>query len=612
MTGRYKESLAIFRTVMAVINSSPELAHVLNETLNTILEAMGREFSGALLLREPPHPGLVVGAQVRVWEKDAPSRVFVEGCPCNHAIETRMPVFEPDCAGPTCRSDLKGESPSSRLVAPLKDRHNRILGVLCIVCPCDFRLEMTDLSLWEDIGTQIGRSIEDARLHVQLQQVREHLQSLYQVSDHLATSLDLDWVLSRVLELSITATDASRGSIFLVPAPDAPAHHILRRDLPTQDADEAISQVLTKGLAGWVVEQKEGIIISDTAQDPRWIPLPDDPNPPRSALVVPLLANGQVLGVLTLDHVAAAHFQPQHMGLARAIAHQASVAIEKARLHREVTHLAEVLAERVEERTRELRETQAQLIQAEKLAALGELAAGIAHEINNPLHIMQAYVEYIASRITDDAPIADFLEPMRNALESIARLAGQLRDFSRPAGGEWRPLDANTTLRTVLQLVNKELMHNQIELITQLSSDLPMVTGDNRQLEQVFLNMILNARDAMPGGGKLTIDTYASEGKVHIRFCDTGVGIRQEDLEHIFEPYFTTKEDRGTGLGLAICQRIVNQHGGNVSVSSKLGQGAVFILHFPAGQLAQIHAWQHDADQVKGSDIETAMQDAGD
>jgi two-component system NtrC family sensor kinase len=612
MTGRYKESLAIFRTVMAVINSSPEMGYVLNETLHTILEALGPDFSGALLLHDPPHPGLIVGAQVRVWEQDAPRRVFVEGCPCNRAIDTRMPVFEPDCSGLTCRSSRGGEGPSSRLVTPLRDRHNHVLGVLCLVCPCGFRLEMTDLSLWEDIGTQIGRAIEDAQLHVQLQQLREHLQALYQVSDHLATSLDLDWVLSRVLDLAISATDATRGSIILVPSPDAPSHHILRRELPVANADQVISQVLTKGLAGWVVNHKEGSIVIDTEQDPRWIPLNDDPNPPRSALAVPLLANGQVLGVLTLDHVAVGHFQPQHMGLSRAIAHQSSVAIEKARLHREATHLAEVLAERVEERTRELRETQAQLIQAEKLAALGELAAGIAHEINNPLHILQAYVEYIASRITDDAPIADFLEPMRNALESIARLAGQLRDFSRPAGGEWRPLDANSALKTVLQLVNKELMHNQIELATQLASELPMITGDNRQLEQVFLNMILNARDAMPGGGKLTIETYASEGTVHVRFCDTGTGIPQEDLAQIFEPYFTTKEDRGTGLGLAICQRIVSQHGGKISVSSRLGEGAVFILDFPAGQAAQIRAWQRDADSAHESHVTPSPDSAWD
>jgi signal transduction histidine kinase len=508
-------------------------------------------------------------------------------------MESRMPVFEPFHPRITCHRELPAYHDHSRLVSPLKTRQNSIVGVLCLFCPPDFQIETVDLSLWEDIGIQIGRAIEDARLHIELQQVRELLQTLYTISDDLATSLDLDWVLSRVLDLSISATDARHGSIFLVPSPETTTPRVLRRDLQAEEADKAISEVLTDGLAGWVVQHKEGTIIVDTAQDPRWLAFPDDMSPPRSALAVPLVANGRVLGVLTLDHGEVNHFQIQHMGLMRAIAHQASTAIEKARLHKELSHLADILAERVEERTRELRETQAQLVQAEKLAALGELAAGIAHEINNPLHILQLYVEHMNSMVTPETPFAEFLDPMRNALDNIARLAGQLRDFSRPASGEWKPVNVNEVLRGVLRLVNKEMMHCQIEVVSDLASDLPLVSGDNRQLEQVFLNIILNARDAMPGGGRLKIETYAGESAVHIRFADSGVGIEDENLKRIFEPYFTTKEDRGTGLGLAICQRIVTQHGGKVNVSSRLGEGTVFILHLP------ISRWERSRDDVQ-------------
>jgi signal transduction histidine kinase len=581
---QYRRDLALFRTVVSVVNSSPELDHVLKLTLRTVLQALGPEFAGMMLLRERQHPGLAVIAQQGLWPEVAPRRVFVRNCPCSQTIETRMPVFELECPSTSCHADLPTDSHQGRLVTPLKTRHNYVAGVLCLFCPPDFQVETTALSLWEDIGTQIGRAIEDAQIHMQLQQGQELLQTLYDVSDHLATSLDLEWVLSRVLELSISATQARQGSIFLLPDQVTPAPRILRRDLSGAEADQIISQVLTDGLAGWVVRNKEGVVIADTSQDARWLALPHDPLTPRSALGVPLMANNRVLGVITLDHGDIGHFEPQHMGWMRAIAYQASLAIEKARLHNEVTHLAEVLAERVEERTRELKETQAQLIQAEKLAALGELAAGIAHEINNPLHILQAYVEHMSSKLPADTPFKDFLEPMRNALDSIARLAGQLRDFSRPAGGEWKPLNINGTLESILKLVNKEMMHCQIEIEDNLASELPTVTGDNRQLEQVFLNIILNARDAMPGGGRLGVETYAGDNTVHIRVADTGVGIREEDLQRIFEPYFTTKEDRGTGLGLAICQRIISQHGGRISVSSKLGEGTVFILHLPVSR----------------------------
>lgn len=580
-TDEYKKDLAMFRTVMDAVNSSPELDHVLGLTLRTMLDTLGPGFAGMVLLRERPHPGLEVVAHQGIWPEGAPRRIFPNNCPCDQALETRMPIFEPDCPSQACRSALSADWKHSRLVTPLKNRQNQVLGALCLFCPPHFQVEMTDLSLWEDIGAQIGRAIEDGKLHVELHRVRELLQTLYAISDHLAASLDLDWVLQRVLELSISATEARQGSIFLLPAPETPTPRILRRDLPPEEADQVISEVLTEGLAGWIVRHQEGVIIFDTTHDPRWVSFPDDTSPPRSALAVPLMADNRVFGVLTLDHAEPAHFQAQHMGLMRAIAHQASTAIEKARLHREVSNMAEILAERVEERTRELRETQAQLVQAEKLAALGELAAGIAHEINNPLHILQAYVEYMASMADVDITFLELLEPMRNALDSIARLAGQLRDFSRPASGEWRPLNLNKTLDGILKLVNKEMMHCQIDVVKQLTLDLPRVSGDERQLEQVFLNLILNARDAMPGGGRIAIDTYAGQSTVHLRFADTGVGIAEEDLSRIFEPYFTTKEDRGTGLGLAICQRIVTQHGGKISVSSRLGEGTVFILHLP-------------------------------
>jgi signal transduction histidine kinase len=567
--------------MMAVVNSSPEMEHVLSQTLRTLLEVMGPGFSGMVLLRDRPHPGLVVAAHHGVWLDTAPSRIFVDNCPCDQALTSRMPIFEPQCSTCTCQPVLPANMQHSRLVTPLRDRQNSIVGVLCLICPAALQMETMDLSLWEDIGTQIGRAIEDARLHIQLQQTQELLQTLYDVSDHLAASLDLDWVLSRVLDLSISATQARHGSIFLLPASDSSTPRILRRDLPLEDADIEASEVLTDGLAGWVVRHQEGTLIFDTAQDPRWLSFPGDERPARSALAVPFIANDRVAGVLTLDHAEPGHFQAQHMGLMRAIAHQASTAVEKARLHREVSSLAEVLAARVEERTRELKETQAQLVQAEKLAALGELAAGIAHEINNPLHILKAYVEHMSVKLTPDNPFAEFLEPMRTALDGIARLAGQLRDFSRPASGEWKPVHVNKILSNVLRLVNKEMLHCQIEVGQNLSADLPLISGDTRQLEQVFLNLILNARDAMPGGGRLTVESYAGENAVHIRFADTGVGIRDDQISRIFEPYFTTKEDRGTGLGLAICQRIVTQHGGRISVSSKLGEGAVFILHLP-------------------------------
>jgi signal transduction histidine kinase len=581
--GRYKRDLALLRTVMGAVNSSLEPNQILNLALRTILEMLGPGFAGRVLLLDGRSHGLVIAAQHGLFAGDMLNRVFVDDCLCGRVIETGMPISEPNCNGYGCHARLITDRPHGHLSFPLIARQ-AIVGVACLFCPPDFQIEIEDLSLWEDIGNLIGQAIEDARLYGRLQQQQDLLQVLYAVSDHLATSLDLDWVLSRVLDLSIAATEAQDGSIFLLPVVGVSAPRILQRDLPAFEADQVIEEVIGRGLAGWVVRHKAGTIVADTAQDPRWLSFPDEPNPPGSVLAVPLMTADQVLGVLTLTHPDIAHFQDRHLMLMTAIAHQASVAIEKARLYKEVTHLAAVLEQRVEERTRELRETQAQLIHAEKLAALGELAAGVAHEINNPLHILKAYTEYMATRNARGEPIQEMLGPMRNSLENIARLTAQLRDFSRPAIGERKPVDINEILTKILQLAGKELMHCKVTVQESLSPVPPVVLGDGRQLEQVFLNLILNARDAMPKGGQLTIGTSVDTTNVVARFIDTGVGIAADNLPRVFEPYFTTKVDRGTGLGLAICQRIVNQHGGQIHVTSELGKGTTFTVQLPAAE----------------------------
>lgn len=584
MEDRYKMDLALFRIVAAAVNSSLELDPMLNLVLRTILETLGPGFGGMVLLVDPQRQGLEVAMHMGLPPEKVPRRIFPGTCPCGQVWAAGMPILTAECPDHGCHAALWSNRQLVHLVLPLKARQE-VVGVLCLFCPSDFQIEAPDLSLWEDIATQIGRAVEDSRLHTQIQQERDLLQTLYAVSDQLAASLDLEWVLSQVLNLAVSAADAGDGSVFLLPAAGTVSPRILRRDLSGSEAEEVIGQVMERGLAGWVVRHRKGTIVADTAQDPRWLSFTDEPNPSGSALAVPLMADDRVLGVLTLDHSEADHFHGRHLLLMLAIAHQASAAIEKARLHKEVSHLAEILAGRVEERTRELKETEAQLIQAEKLAALGELAAGIAHEINNPLHILQAYTEYLVTRAAPEDPILEFLEPMQNALQSITRLAGQLRDFSRPAGGEWKPVNVNDALGQILRLVNKELARCQVDVRESLSPDLPQIMGDARHLEQVFLNLILNARDAMPGGGLLTIETYADRNSVYVRFADTGLGIDDEDLPQIFEPYFTTKRDHGTGLGLAICQRIVNQHNGRITVSSQVGEGSVFVVQWSAGFL---------------------------
>jgi two-component system NtrC family sensor kinase len=579
MADLHKRDLALLRGVLSAIDSTLECYQALGLALQTIIE-YHPDLAGMVLVGAERTPGFEIAAHRGLPARHLPQRLFLDRMPCREAINTAQPLLFLECPAQGCPAARMVGRSHGCLVVPLKT-NQAVLGLMCLFYPPGFGLGSLDLSLWEDIGLQLGRRLARHRIEAQAEQERELLHTLYAVSNHLATSLDPDWVLSNALELSISATDARDGSLFLLPAPGATAPRILRRALSGAEADQVIGEVLASGLAGWVVRHKEGAIIADTAQDPRWLSFDNDPSPAGSVLAVPLKAQGRVLGVLTLDHAETDHFDSRQMALMRAIAHQISVAIERAHLYDEVSHLAEELAQRVEERTQELKETQAQLIQAEKLAALGELSAGIAHEINNPLHILQSYLEYLVARAEPGATVLELVEPMSKALDNVGRLAQQLRDFSRPASGQWQPFDLNAAIDSVLRLVNKELSNWQITVRESLADYLPQVRGDVRQMEQVFLNLILNARDAMPGGGDLFIETRADTDMVYAIVRDTGTGIRQEDLGRIFEPYFTTKEDRGTGLGLAICQRVAVQHGGKITVRSELGGGAAFTLHLP-------------------------------
>lgn len=575
----HKRDLALLRGVLSAVDSSLERDQALGLALQTILDILPG-FAGMVMVSDERTPGFEVVAHRGLPSESLPQRLFLDRVPCREAVETGLPLLFVECPSDDCPAGGLPDKSYGCLLAPLKT-HQAVLGLLCLFYPPAFEVGGLDLSLWEDIGLQLGRRISADWLQARDAQERQLLRTLYTVSNHLASSLDSDWLLSNALNVAISATEARKGNIFLLPEPGATTTRILRRDLSTAEVDEVMGQVLAEGLAGWVVRHRQGAIIADTTQDPRWLALPHDPDPARSALAVPLLAQEQVLGVLTLDHAETNHFDHRHMALMRAIAHQISTAVERAGLYNEMSHLAEDLAERVEERTRELEEIEDLLIQADKLAALGELTAGIAHEINNPLHILQAYLEYLTTRPAPGEEILELEKPMGDALDNVARLARQLTDFSRPAAGEWQPLDVNQAAANVLRLVRKEMVHNQITVQPSLADDLPPVRGDKRQLEQVFLNLILNARDAMPSGGRLVIETRAEGDTVCVTVEDTGIGISEEDLPRVFEPYFTTKEDRGTGLGLAICQRVMMHHGGKITVRSKLGEGAVFTVHLP-------------------------------
>ena len=242
------------------------------------------------------------------------------------------------------------------------------------------------------------------------------------------------------------------------------------------------------------------------------------------------------------------------------------------------------LEKKVEERTEEIRKMQSHLIQQEKLASLGKLAAGIAHEINNPLGGILIYSHLLLEEKDKGSPEHDNLKKIVKETTRCKDIVKSLLQFARPRDPEMIQTDVNEILENSLSIMERQALFQNIKLQKKYSSDLPKIVADSAQLQQVFMNIILNGAEAIDGDGKFTIKTSLAGDKknINIEFTDTGHGINEKDKKRLFEPFFTTKEvGKGTGLGLAISYSIIQKHEGTIKVKSQVGKGSTFTVIIP-------------------------------
>ena len=367
---------------------------------------------------------------------------------------------------------------------------------------------------------------------------------------------------------------------------------------------QTLSVPLGQGISGRVAATGEPIRIDDVHQDPRWQGRRFDEATgfvTRSVLCVPIRARDEVIGVTQVLNKRGGPFDDQDQRLLEALASMGGVAIENARLYE---NLEAKVQQRTAELTRtlsELRETQAQLVQSEKMAALGDLVAGVAHEINTPLGAVNSNTDLTvralgkvrtaldeagsvesARRFVDKA--MELGQVSRDACARIGTIVKSLRNFARLDEAERKPADLHEGLESTLTLA-AHLMRNRVE-VKRDYGDLPPVDCYANQINQVLLNILVNAAQAIEGPGVITIRTRRIAAPAGERVCveiaDTGAGIRPEIQKRIFDPGFTTKGvGVGTGLGLAICYRIINNHQGAIEVESTLGQGTTFRILLP-------------------------------
>jgi signal transduction histidine kinase len=213
------------------------------------------------------------------------------------------------------------------------------------------------------------------------------------------------------------------------------------------------------------------------------------------------------------------------------------------------------------------------------------LAAGVAHEVNTPLAVISNYAQMLTKQISGDDPKSRLLEKIAKQTFRASEIVNSLLNFSRTSKTEFEPSDLNRVVRETLSLIEHQLQKAGVRVEFEPAPDLPSIRGNFGKLQQVFLNLILNARDAMEDGGTLRIVTRCEGGSARVEVTDTGKGIAEEDLSRIYDPFFTTKGTRkGTGLGLAVTYGIVREHGGNIQAASKPGQGTAFRLDFPLAE----------------------------
>jgi len=232
-----------------------------------------------------------------------------------------------------------------------------------------------------------------------------------------------------------------------------------------------------------------------------------------------------------------------------------------------------------------------QLLQTEKLTSLGLLAAGVAHEVNTPLAVISNYIQMLAKQLPAGDARQSLIDKIVKQTFRASEIVNHLLNFSRTGAAEFQPVSLNQVVEETLSLLSHPFRTGQVQVIRNLSPELPAVLGSGNRLQQVFLNLFLNARDAMPSGGMLEVRSAAYNGTVEVEVTDTGAGISRENLARIFDPFFTTKATaRGTGLGLSVSYGIIKEHAGKIEVRSTPGKGTSFRLEFPAATRKAVHA----------------------
>jgi PAS domain S-box-containing protein len=466
---------------------------------------------------------------------------------------------------------------TQRLVAtPLRVKEHYI-GVMEVMNKRSGPFTADDVRVLDMLAPTAAAAIDNARLYARetqlTEEVRRHnreLSALHAISAALSQSLKIQDVLDAAL-IVLQPQFEYDGSCICVNGdetiPTAQAHHNPSDGVVLNDTNLVALKFIEQAIALRAVQVLPNTHHLEHEEAAAWAAAQIG-----ALAAVPLWGHDVVQGSLAIAWRMPRLFDRTTIQLLAAIGQQIGVALERAALY-----------EVAQRRAQEIERSYAQLVQSEKLAATGRLAMSLAHEINNPLQAIQNCLHLVLEFPLPEDRKTDYLKMAREEVERLSILVQSMLDFYRPARGGQLIANVRPVLDRVLALADQKLRNNQIEIQLTCPAEPLIVQAPPDQLGQVFLNLIMNAAEAMEQGGTLWIVAEPIEQMIELRFRDNGPGIPPEVLTHIFEPFYTTKEE-GTGLGLAISYTLIERQGGSMQVESEMGRGTQFTIRLPQAE----------------------------
>jgi signal transduction histidine kinase len=452
------------------------------------------------------------------------------------------------------------------------DARGEFLGVLDVLDVAPRTFAPADTELLTLLASQAAIAIKNAGLFQAEQQRREEAEALRRAASAVGSTLDLEEVLDRILEQVVHVLPADGIRLMLLEGDSA---RVVRwRGYGRFGIDERIKSLVLPiadfPLLRHMAEIGGAIFVPDTREDVRWVGMPET-DWLRSYAAAPIHSRDRVVGFLAVDSASPDFYTAAHAEYLETFATHAGLALQNAWLYKDL-----------QDRMVELREAQSQLVQSAKMAAIGELAAGVAHELNNPLTSVLGFAELLMWQTQPEDPDWNDLNTIAEEARRARNIVRDLLDFARQSESSPEPSNVNELLVQTLALLRRQLANEDVELVEDYASDLPTLVLSINGIKQTFLNLISNALQAMPQGGTLTVSTALIGDEVAVGIADTGTGIPDDELPRIFEPFFTTKPvGRGTGLGLSVSLGIVQEHGGRITVQSRVCEGSLFTVWLP-------------------------------